>query len=90
MTISPVAGRDYPAHLHINLAPAYRSRGIGGELIEAFIADAARAGARGAHVVTSAEARNVRFYERVGFAPRAYTMSNGSRLVLLGRRIPHA
>lgn len=81
------ATRDFPAHLHINLAPQYRNRGIGAELIEAFVADAAKAGARGAHVVTSSDARNVHFYERVGFKPRARTMSNGHELVLLGRRL---
>jgi ribosomal protein S18 acetylase RimI-like enzyme len=81
------ATRDYPAHLHVNLAPAFRSRGIGAELIEAFAVDAARAGASGMHVVTSADARNVGFYERVGFRRRATTTSNGHGLVFLGRRI---
>ncbi len=81
------ATEKYPAHLHINLAPAYRSRGIGAALIEAFVSDAKRAGAKGAHVVTSADARNVRFYERVGFAPRAHALINGSELVFLGRAL---
>lgn len=81
------ATETYPAHLHINLSPAYRSRGIGASLIEAFASDAKRAGAKGAHVVTSADARNVRFYERVGFAPRARALINGSELVFLGRAL---
>lgn len=75
----------FPAHLHVNLAPQFRNQGIGAALIEVFAADAARAGARGMHVVTSADARNVRFYERVGFRPRARTMVNGRELVFLGR-----
>jgi GNAT superfamily N-acetyltransferase len=33
--------RRYPAHLHINLAPAFRNRGLGACLIEAFVARAA-------------------------------------------------
>jgi GNAT superfamily N-acetyltransferase len=81
------AAQQFPAHLHVNLAPQYRSQGIGAALIEAFAKDAARAGAEGAHVVTSADARNVRFYERVGFSPRARTTVNGRELVLLGRRL---
>lgn len=81
------AAQQYPAHLHINLAPHYRSQGIGAELIEAFAKDAARAGAKGMHVVTSADARNMRFYERVGFQPRARTTVNGRELVFLGRRL---
>jgi GNAT superfamily N-acetyltransferase len=59
--------REYPAHLHVNVAPAYRSRGIGGRLIDAFIADARRAGAEGVHVVTGTDSPNVRFYDRNGF-----------------------
>lgn len=57
----------YPAHLHVNVAPAYRGFGIGGRLIDAFIADAQRAGAAGVHVVTSATSANVPFYNRNGF-----------------------
>ncbi len=79
------AAVEFPAHLHVNLAPEFRSRGIGADLIETFAKDAARAGARGMHVVTSSDARNVRFYERVGFRPRARTTVDGRELVFLGR-----
>lgn len=81
------AAQAFPAHLHVNLAPQFRNRGIGAELIDAFAADAARAGVKGIHVVTSADARNVRFYERAGFKPRATTIVNGNQLVFLGRTI---
>ena len=81
------AAQAFPAHLHVNLAPRFRSRGIGADLIEAFVADARRAGTKGVHVVTSADARNVRFYDRVGFKPRARTTVNGSDLVFLGRTL---
>jgi GNAT superfamily N-acetyltransferase len=79
------AALEFPAHLHVNLAPQHRSQGIGAALIEAFASDAALAGAKGMHVITSAEARNVRFYERAGFSPRARTTVNGRELVFLGR-----
>lgn len=81
------AAQAFPAHLHVNLAPQFRNRGIGAALIDAFASDAARAGVKGIHVVTSADARNVRFYERVGFRPRATTVVNGSELVFLGRSL---
>jgi ribosomal protein S18 acetylase RimI-like enzyme len=81
------AAREFPAHLHVNLAPAYRSRGIGAALIDAFAADAARAGAKGIHIVTSADSRNVRFYERAGFSEQARTSVNGRDLVFLGRSL---
>jgi ribosomal protein S18 acetylase RimI-like enzyme len=59
--------KRYPAHLHVNVAPEYRGFGIGGRLIDAFVADAQQAGAAGVHVVTSAASANVRFYNRNGF-----------------------
>ena len=49
---------QYPAHLHVNLAPAYRNQGVGGRLIAAFAADAARDKIPGVHVITSLSARN--------------------------------
>jgi ribosomal protein S18 acetylase RimI-like enzyme len=85
--VGALAAARFPAHLHVNLSPAFRNRGIGAALIEAFAADAAQAGAKGIHVVTSADARNVRFYERVGFHPRARTTVNGRELLFLGRRL---
>jgi len=75
----------YPAHLHINLAPAYRSRGIGVRLIEAFAERAAAAGAPGMHVVTGRGVRNLRFYARCGFAERGTTTWNGCEIVFLAR-----
>jgi GNAT superfamily N-acetyltransferase len=81
------AAWEYPAHLHVNLAPQFRSRGIGARLIGAFAADALRAGATGMHVVTSADSRNVRFYTRNGFAEVARAPVDGRELVFLGRRL---
>lgn len=75
----------YPAHLHINLAPAFRSRGIGAKLIETFVAQATAAGAPGIHVVTIEGARNIAFYLRCGFEPAGSTLWDGKRLVFLGR-----
>ncbi len=78
---------SYPAHLHVNLAPRYRNRGIGADLIAAFAADAAQAGAAGLHVVTGASSRNVRFYERNGFRELARATFNAHNIVFLGRRL---
>ena len=77
--------RRYPAHLHVNLAPAYRSQGVGAQLISAFAARAAKAGALGMHVVTSKTARNVSFYTRGGFVQLGEATANGSDLVFLGK-----
>jgi GNAT superfamily N-acetyltransferase len=77
----------FPAHLHINLAPAFRNRGIGGRLIEAFVAEVKRNGAPGVHVVTSANSDNVRFYNRNGFIEVGRTKGS-TPLVFLARTLP--
>lgn len=56
----------YPAHLHINLSEDARSQGIGAALIQRFCDDAGAAGSSGVHVITSAQSRNVTFYNRCG------------------------
>jgi GNAT superfamily N-acetyltransferase len=78
--------RRYPAHLHVNIATIFRNKGIGRRLIAAFIADARAAGAPGVHVVTSAGAKNVRFYNRNGFA-EAGRLGTENALVFLARSI---
>lgn len=77
----------YPAHLHINLDAAWRSRGIGAGLIDAFVRRAAERGAPGVHVVTGAAARNVSFYTRCGFAPLREAMSSGATILFMGRTL---
>ena len=79
--------RRYPAHLHVNLAPRARNRGLGARLIEAFAAHAAAAGAPGVHVVTARSARNVAFYLRCGFAEQGSTRWRGRDLVALAKAL---
>jgi GNAT superfamily N-acetyltransferase len=79
--------RRYPAHLHINLAPGFRSRGIGARLIDAFAAHATAAGAPGLHVVTAKGARNVRFYARCGLVEAGAACWNGRDVVFLARSL---
>ena len=79
--------RRYPAHLHINIAPAFRSSGLGAQLIEAFAAHAREAGAPGMHVVTGKEARNVTFYARCGFSELGTAVWNDGSIVFLGKSL---
>lgn len=79
--------RRYPAHLHINLAPASRSRGLGARLIGAFAARAAAGGAPGMHAVTARAARNVRFYLRCGLAEFGSCRWNGREVVFLAKSL---
>ncbi len=78
---------SYPAHLHVNIAPAWRNQGLGSQLIDTFLVDAARTGAPGVHVVTGAESRNIRFYESNGFHVLGRTNSNARDVVFLGRSL---
>jgi GNAT superfamily N-acetyltransferase len=80
--ISPLTSR-YPAHLHINLAPEWRSLGIGTHLVETFKAHAAEHGSQGLHVVTGFGVRNVGFYLRNGFRETARFEWQGRPLVML-------
>lgn len=58
----------YPAHLHMNLEPACRRRGIGGQLLARFCQQAQSAGLAGVHaVVNGRNAAARRFFERQGF-----------------------
>jgi GNAT superfamily N-acetyltransferase len=77
----------YPAHLHINLDAAWRSQGIGAQLVEHFAQHAAPHGALGMHIVTGADARNVGFYRRSGFEPLRELDWKGSALLFMGRSL---
>ncbi|MEK7745054.1 MAG: GNAT family N-acetyltransferase, partial [Elusimicrobiota bacterium] len=43
--------RRYPAHLHMNVAPAFQGKGLGGRLIGRYLSMLKRSGARGVHLV---------------------------------------
>ncbi|HET6389993.1 GNAT family N-acetyltransferase [Hyphomicrobium sp.] len=76
--------KQFPAHLHMNVAAQFRDNGIGRRLVERFATDAKAHGAAGVHVVTSAGAQNVRFYNQNGFEEAARTGPAGE-LVFLAR-----
>jgi GNAT superfamily N-acetyltransferase len=75
----------YPAQLHVNVARAWRNRGIGARLIDVFCNAANDAGVPGVHVVTEEGARNVGFYQRNGFQRAGAAVWNGRPLVFLAR-----
>jgi GNAT superfamily N-acetyltransferase len=77
--------RRYPAHLHVNLRPASRGRGLGARLVETFASRVRDAGAPGLHVVTGKQARNATFYARCGFTELGTADWNGGAIVFLGR-----
>jgi len=79
--------RDYPAHLHINMAAGMRSKGIGAALIDRFIGWGRENAVGGVHVVTAQTSRSVPFYQRSGFAELKTFPWNSGIAVCLGRRV---
>ena len=77
----------FPAHYHINCHPDHRNRGLGAELVGAFLGACRDAGVAGAHVVTGTGARNASFYGRCGLTERARREVGGKPLVLLARNL---
>jgi GNAT superfamily N-acetyltransferase len=75
----------YPAHLHVNVDPLWRGRGVGALLISHFVGQCAAAGIPALHIVTSQGARNTRFYARNGFREVAVRDVLGASLVMMGR-----
>ena len=62
----------YPAHFHINLAPAFRARGTGAALVAVFLERLRQAGVPGVQVsVREDNARGRAFFERLGFSVAA-------------------
>ena len=57
----------YPAHLHINFHPEARGMGLGSLLVNHFCQFLIDRKIKGVHLITSKEAKNVSFYERLGF-----------------------
>lgn len=77
----------FPAHFHVNCHPDHRNRGVGAELVAAFVGACRDAGVGGAHVVTGAGGRNTSFYDRCGFLERMRRDVDGKPLVLLARSL---
>jgi len=67
--LSPVAiSAGYPSHLHINLLPRLRGRGVGQRLMDRWASTVRAVGSRGVHLAVGVtNTRAIRFYEGYGF-----------------------
>lgn len=77
----------YPAHLHINLSPECRGKGVGSDLIQAFVLFLRQENVKGVHLVTSKDARNVVFYRRNGFLFESERTPKNHTFLFLGQEI---
>ena len=75
---------EYPSHLHVNLKPGFRSKGLGGELVRRFLEQAKAAGSCGVHASVREDSERARkFFENVGFQSagrRPVMVRNGTSL----------
>lgn len=74
--------REFPAHLHINIAKEFQSKGYGRLLIDEFIRSLPK-DILGVHIITGAKSRNIRFYEGNGF--RCLGHNQNKTVVFMGR-----
>jgi ribosomal protein S18 acetylase RimI-like enzyme len=75
---------NFPAHLHINFHPDARGKGLGSLLVNHYIKVLRKNGVKGVHLVTSPEAKNVSFYDRLGFTHTYTREFKGSPLYFMG------
>ena len=76
---------DFPAHLHINFHPDARGKGMGSLLVKHYIDFLRFNSIPGVHLVTSPDAPNVSFYDRLGFTHTHIREINGSPLLFMGK-----
>jgi len=79
--------RDYPAHLHVNVAEGYRNRGLGTALVGRFVEWAKLHSVKGIHLLTSSTARSIPFYRRSGFNELRTFPWNSGISVCMGRKL---
>ena len=79
--------RDYPAHLHVNVAERHRKRGLGTALVGRFVEWAKLHSVKGTHLVTSSTARSLPFYRRSGFIQLRTFPWNSGISVCMGRKL---
>ncbi len=80
--------RHYPAHLHMNVAPAFQGKGLGRRLIERYLSMLRRSGVRGVHLVCGEGPEA--FYMRKGFSLLERFRSGGVRLSAMARKLKTA
>lgn len=75
----------FPAHLHINFHPDSRGKGLGGLLMNHYMSYLKLNNVMGVHLVTSPDAQNVSFYQRLGYTKTETREFNGMPLYFMGR-----
>ncbi len=75
----------YPSHLHINLLPRLRGRGVGRALMERWLAAVSESGSTGAHLAVGVvNTWAIRFYTACGFHELAWATDFVSGAIWMG------
>lgn len=78
---------DYPAHFHINFHPDCRGRGLGSQIVQRYCNDLKHVGIKGVHVVTSPDAANISFYQRLNFNEEVQRDFKQMTLLFMGKTL---
>lgn len=78
---------EFPAHLHINVAPGNQGKGIGRRLIEAAVDELVNRHIKGLHLITSPTANNVLFYRTLDFRFELERKYSEIPLLFMGRTL---
>lgn len=75
----------FPAHLHINFHPDARGKGLGSILMNHYMSYLKLNNVMGVHLITSPDAQNVSFYQRLGYSRTETREFNERPLHFMGR-----
>lgn len=81
---------QFPAHLHINTHKSLRGQGIGRLLIESVCNELQIKNREGLHIVTTPDAENIKFYEKLGFSYQLQRNFKDFKLLFMGRKLASA
>lgn len=79
--------KDFPAHLHINCHVSARGQGIGTRLIEELEREFKSQGIKGIHLMTSSDARNRSFYQRLGYDYECELPYLNTPILMMGKKL---
>ncbi|MES2529371.1 MAG: GNAT family N-acetyltransferase [Bdellovibrionota bacterium] len=78
---------EFPAHLHVNFHADARGMGLGSKLFSELALEFQRMKIRGVHIMTSPDARNKSFYQRLGFHFEVTLNFQGHTILLMGKSL---
>lgn len=79
--------KDYPAHLHINCHAEARGQGIGTKLVQELENDLRAENIKGVHLMTSRDARNHSFYQRLGYDYECELKYLDTPILMMGKKL---